>query len=301
MKRDRTIRLVPLMLLLSICCCTSRSPKNDLREALQDSYGHFLVALESEDEERIKSTMSSNAYVKNKNYCANLKAFFPSEMKKTAKFMPKLSKLVFVKVARKGPTAALIYSKDTRDQYQPGPRIKFILIKFINSGGGWKYDGMYSETTSKYNTDGSAKQLSLSSLAPDYAIDGKIHPVLPLLPEAEVVGFLHIVSLGYKVQVVINDRIQAVVNNTTLGIYVKGGLKFGENSLEIKCENIVSKTKNLNLGETISAEAKANFEEIFEKLNLTIKAKREGKNKEVFKYKPGLKTEGTHTYTFEVF
>lgn len=301
MKEGQIILLVPLMLLFSICCCTSSSPTNDLHDALQDSYGQFLAAVESEDEERIKSTMSSNAYAENKNYYANMKAPFTSEMKKIVKFMPKLSKMNFVKVAHEGPTAAIIYMKDTEDQYQSGPSIKFILIKFVNAGEGWKYDGIYAETTSKYNADGSAKQLSLSSLPLEYAIDGKIHPSPPLLPEAEVVGFLNIVSLGYKVEVVVNNRIQAIVNNTTLNAYVKGGLKFGDNFLEIKCEKTVSKKGNLKMGETISTEEKTKFEEIYEKLNLTITAKLEGTDKEVFKYEPGLKIEGTHTYNFEVF
>ena len=304
MKTYRTILLVSLMLLLTICCCTSSSPENELREELQESYDHFLSALESENEERIKSTMSSNVYAKNKNDFANLKASFTSEMKKTAKFMPKISKLSFVKVAHEGATAALIYSKDTKESYQPGPNITFILIKFVNSGSGWKYSGLYSETSSKYNANGSVKQLNLSSLAPEYAIDGKIEPTPPLLPEAEVVGFLHLISLGYKVEVVINNRKQAIINNSTLGAYVKGGLKFGENTLEIKCEKSVSKNNKLNLNAAMSDEEKAMYKQMhkrmFEKIELTIKAKREQKDEEVFKYKPGLKIEGTYTYTFKV-
>ena len=81
MKTNRIILLVFWNLFLSIYCCTSRSPENDLREALKDSYSHFLMAIESENEEMIKSAMSSYGYAVNKNYSANLKASFPSEMK----------------------------------------------------------------------------------------------------------------------------------------------------------------------------------------------------------------------------
>ncbi len=301
MKTNEIIRLMLLMLLLSfIFYCTSGSPENDLRKALQSTYDHFVISLHTESENQIKSDMSSNGYALSKNYYANLKASFPVEMKKTAPIMPKLSNLNFVKVIHNGPTAALVYSKKIKDQYQSGPSIKFILIKFVDEGSGWKYDSMFSETTSKYNADGSEKQLNLSSLAPEYAIDGNIHPAPPILPEAEVVGVVSITSLGYKVEVIINDRIQAVIDNTTIHSYVKGGLKFGENSLKIKCKKIVSENKNANPETTISTQENIKFKEIFTKLNLTIKAKLEGKDEEVFKYKPGLKIEGTHAYTFIV-
>ena len=294
------VRLFILAFLFSICCCNYSSPESDLRKALQDVYAQFLEAIESEDEYIIQRTMSSNAYGKNKNYFADLRAPFSSEMKKSAKFMPELSKLRFVKTVQKGPTAALIYSKDIKDQYQPGPGIQFIFIKFVNEGIGWKYDGMYSETTSKYNPDGSKKQFSLSSLAPEYAIDGQIHPAPQLLPDAEVVGVLNIISIGYTVEVIINNRNQPVVNNTTLNTFVKGGLKYGKNSIEITCKKNAGNFRDSNRIVQPGAEAAARLRETTDRLELTIRAKRYGKDEEVFKYKPGVKTKGTHTYIFSV-
>jgi hypothetical protein len=83
------------------------------------------------------------------------------------------------------------------------------------------------------------------------------------------------------VEVVINNKIQAIIDDTTLLTSVKGGLKFGENLIEFKCKKTISSTNDFSL-------------------NLTVKAKYEGKNEEVFIYKPGLKIEGKHIYTFMV-
>lgn len=281
MKTNRTILLVPLMLLLSICYCTSRSPDSELRKALQDSYNQYLSSLQSEDEEKIRNTMSSHAYAVSKNDCANLKTSFVKEEKKAIRFMPKISKLDFVKIVHAGSTAALLYSKDTKEEHMPGPSITFILIKFVDEGSGWKYDGVYSETTSKYRADGSQKQFDEVSLPPEYAIDGKIHPPPPLLHEAEVVGFFYVSSHGYKVEVVINNRIQAIIDDNNLFSPVKGGLKFGENVIEFKCTKTTSTSGDFSL-------------------NLTVKAKHEEKDEEVFVYKPRLKIEGKHTYSFMV-
>ena len=55
------------------------------------------------------------------------------------------------------------------------------------------------------------------------------------------------------------------VNNSTLSAFVKGDLKLGENSLEIKCEKSVSKDKNLDLDDDMSDEEKAMLKQIYEK------------------------------------
>ena len=98
-------------------------------------------------------------------------------MKQIAQYYPVISELNFVKVLHKGPTAALLYSNDSKDRFVPDqPMVDFTFIKFVNEKGSWKLDRIKVTTIAKYNKDGSLKEFDESDLSPEYKIDGKIHP-----------------------------------------------------------------------------------------------------------------------------
>lgn len=223
MIRSLQIIFLVLSLFILLYCCHSRSPDKELRKKLEASYAQYVESLQTEDEEKIRRTMSSYGYAVSKNYYADL---------------------------------------------------------------------------NKHNANGSLREFDESSLPPEDAIDGEIRPAPPLLPEVEVVGSLNVICRGFKVEVTINTKPQAVVENTTLFTPIKGGLKFGENSIKIKSEKSVPKGRNVKLESKMKDQEM--FKELFEKVDVSIKAKRGGKYIQVFEFRPGIKIEGTHIYTFMV-
>jgi hypothetical protein len=156
--------------------CTSISSDKDLRNTLEIAYTQFIKSSQSEDEETIRGTMSSSAYAISKNDCTKSGKSFISLMKQTAKHCPDISDLNFIKIQRKGPTASLLYSKDSEYNFAPDqPMIDFIFIKFVNEKSSWRLDRIKIASTAKYNKDGSLKEFDESELSPEYKIDGKIH------------------------------------------------------------------------------------------------------------------------------
>ena len=157
--------------------CTSTASGKDLRNTLESAYIHFVKSLQTDDEETIRDTMSSSAYALSKNDSKKIGKSFISVMKQIAQYYPVISDLNFVKVLHKGPTAALLYSNDSKDRFVPDQQmVDFTFIKFVNEKGSWKLDRIKVTTIAKYNKDGSLKEFDESDLSPEYKIDGKIHP-----------------------------------------------------------------------------------------------------------------------------
>ena len=165
------------ILFLFHCACTSGASDKDLRNALESAYIQFVKSLQSDDEETIRDTMSLSAYALSKNDSNKTGKSFISVMKQIAQYYPVISELNFVKVLHKGPTAALLYSNDSKDRFVPDqPMVDFTFIKFVNEKGSWKLDRIKVATIAKYNEDDSLKEFDESDLSPEYKIDGKIHP-----------------------------------------------------------------------------------------------------------------------------
>ena len=177
MNLNKITLLIFGILFLFHSSCTSSTSDKDLRNTLESAYVHFVKSLESDDEETTRDTMSSSAYALSKNDSNKTGRSFISVMKQIAQYYPVISDLDFVKVLHKGPTAALLYSNDSKDRFVPDQAmVDFTFIRFVNEKGSWKLDRIKVATTAKYNEDGSLKEFDESDLSPEYKIDGKIHP-----------------------------------------------------------------------------------------------------------------------------
>ncbi len=176
MSFKRIAVLVFGILFLFHSSCTSSSSNKDFRNTLESAYIQFVKSLQSDDEETIRDAMSSSAYALSKNDSKKTGKSFISFMKQTAKYYPDITDLNFVKVLHKGPTAALLYSNDSKDRFAPDqPMVDFTFIKFVNEKGSWKLDRIKVTTIAKHNEDGSLKEFDESELSPEHKIDGKIH------------------------------------------------------------------------------------------------------------------------------
>ena len=151
-----------------------------------------------------------------------------------AKFSPDLSQSKFIKVIEKGPTAGLLYVKDSPEKDANGtPRVDFLFIKFVKEAPGWKVDGMTFIGAPKLQADGKETEFNLTELPPEFQITGEIPEPPKLLRVAEAAGELYVKSFGWKTYVTINDVEQRLTENESQSCMVEGGLRKGTNTVVI--------------------------------------------------------------------
>lgn len=231
----------------------------------------------------LEKTMSSFRLGMMKNNLASAKRSLTPEMIRTvAEYAPDISASRFVTLLENGPTAGLVYVKDSDDVDATGkPRVTFTFIKFVKEGSGWRVDGAADIGSPKFRDNGEPAEFDPSDLPSTYEIDGKVPGAPAPVAASEFSAFLDVFCPGYKTQVTVNGVEQATTVNQSHSGLLAGGLRKGTNSIVI----VVSRIQQ-----------DASFEPM-----VTIRRIREDRSaEEVFKFEPQENVEGTHTAIFTV-
>ncbi len=217
-----------------------------------------------------------------KNLANARRSLTPDMIKSIAEDAPDISKAKFVKLMENGPTAGLVYVKDSKEKDASNkPRVTFMFIKFVKENDVWKVDGEMDIGSPKFQKNGKESEFNPSELPPTHEIDGKVRksPEQPSVPD--ISGVLDVSSYGYKTEVTINEVGQKATLNGSYSGLIEKGLRKGRNSVVIRFTKIDDKTA-FKPGVTIR------------------RATNDRKSKEVFKYEPKDNIEGAHTFTFTV-
>ncbi len=163
-----------MFLFLSLSC-TSSTDDEAFKHELENNYIQFLKALKKGDDEGIKKAMSSYFYASTRNDCADAKELFTAKIKEMSEVYPEPSDMDFIKIFKKGPTSALLFSRDSDATEVFGrPMLMFLFIKFVKEGTTWKTDAIELMDVEKYNADGSVTAFEESFLSEGSLIDGKV-------------------------------------------------------------------------------------------------------------------------------
>lgn len=256
-----------------------------LRADLENLWTAYLKANHSGDLKRFKETSSANNYATLVNMLASAgNELTPDVITSMAELLPDPSKLEFVEMIENGPTAGLVYVEDGGDSDNPNipSPIKFNFIKFVQEPSGWKVDGMLTIGKPKYQRDGSETRFEHSDILEELAIDGKVLDAPQPMAKAEVKGVIDVSSYGYKTEVTINGVKQSGAKDSNSSGYIEGGLKKGENHIEI----VIS-----------SMEGTGSDWEPSVKIRYLDAA---GEGKEAFLFEPEKEFEGRHSFTFRI-
>jgi|GEM_PF-774678 len=263
---------------------TPASPTS-LRADLENLWTAYLKANHSGDLKRFKETSSAHSYATLVNMLASAgNELTPDVITSMAELLPDPSKLEFVEMIENGPTAGLVYVEDGGDSDNPNipSPIKFNFIKFVQEPSGWKVDGMLTIGKPKYQRDGSETRFEHSDILEELAIDGKVLDAPQPIPKAEVKGVIDVRSYGYKTEVAINGVKQRSTEASASSGYIEGGLKKGENHIEI----VISSMEGT--GSDWEPSVKIRY------LNA------DGEEKEAFLFEPEKEFEGRHSFTFRI-
>ena len=282
MKLSQLFFFILVAVLLSQFCSPAASPDDVSRKTLESAFGLFLKASRSGEESALQQSLCSFRYASIKNNLASMKqSFTPEIIKEMSTDYPDIADLTFLKVLSKGPTAALLYSRDSDDRDASNkPQIEFIFLRFVKEENIWKFDTGMLIGDVKVQEDGSLTEFDEADLPRELAIDGKVPRIPEPVQMAEIRGFLDVSSYGYKTIVTINNTQQMMIEDGSKSSVIKGGLKSDHNSIEITVEKIEEGSPS--------------------RPRVTVSTRTGGTVKEVFAFAPENKIEGKHQFTFRV-
>ena len=216
-----------------------------------------------------------------KNNLASAKrSLAPELIKSLSEDAPDISTAKFLKLMENGPTAGLVYVKDSEEKDASNkPRVTFMFIKFVKENEVWKVDGEMNMGSPKFQENGKESEFDPSELPPPLAIDGKV-PASPEQASApDISGLLNVSSYGYKTEITINGVEQGAILNKSYSGLIEKGLRKGTNSIVIRFTKTDDQTA---FKPSVMIQGVTNNRE----------------SKEVFKFEPKDAIEGTHTFTF---
>jgi len=260
-------------------------PSTSLRADLENIWAAYLKANRSGDLKQYKEISSTHSYATLVNALASVgRELTSDDITSMAELLPDPSKLEFVEVIENGPTVGLVYVEDGGEGDNPNipSPLKFNFIKFVQEPSGWKVDGISKIGKPKYQRDGSQTRFEHSDIPKELAIDGNVPEAPQPVAKAEVKGVIDVSSYGYKTEVAINGAKQSGAEDSTSSGYIEGGLKKGENHIEI----VISSMKGT--GSDWEPSVKIRY------LNAA------GEEKEAFLFEPEKEFEGRHSFTFRI-
>ncbi|MBN2090071.1 hypothetical protein JW964_10665 [candidate division KSB1 bacterium] len=257
--------------------------ENSLRTTLEKTWEIYLQASNSGKESELEKVMSSFRLGTMKNDLANAKRSLTADMiKSIAQYGPDISTAEFVTLWEKGPTAGLVYVRDSEEKDAAGkPQVTFTFIKFVKEESGWKVDGAMNIGSPKFQDNGKKTKFNPSDLPPTYEIDGKVPKAPAPVNVSEIAAFLDVHCPGYKIQVTVNGIEQPTTIDKSSSGLLKDGLHEGKNSIVI----IVTLTEK---------------DTPFKPRVAVRRVLKDKKTAEVFKYEPLKDIEGKHSFTFTV-
>lgn len=275
-----------LILILSLILFTNASTiadSNSLRTTLEKSWYAFLDSHKTGKESELQKTMSSYslAFMKNGLISSQLK-LTPDFIKNMGKFIPDITTYKFLKVFKNGPTAGLLYEKQTAEVNIDGKeQINYFFIKFVEEKNIWKVDRVSDTSKPKFNDNGERVEFTEADLSYDFKIDGIVRNPPNLLSAPYRKAYLDVYSKNHITNVQINGINQRDTVYTSSSGTIIGGLKKGSNNILI----FVSNTENKSTTG----------------LSITIRQiLKDRSTKEVFIFKPKESSEGTFSFNFNV-
>lgn len=267
------------LLILSNCSATD----NSFQTILEKAWNDYLHASKTGTESELEKVMSSYRFGRMRNnLISSNRAFTPEMIKSIAENAPDISSAEFVSLIENGPTAGLVYVRDSEEKDASGkPRVYFIFIKFVKEEGEWKVDAGMEIGSPKFQNDGKKSMFNPSDLPPTYEIDGQVLSAPKPITVPDITAFLDIYAPGYKIQVTVNGVEQETVENKSYSGLLKEGIQKGKNSIIIIATMIDRDTPF--------------------KPTVTIRRiLRDNKTEEAFKFEPKENVEGEHKYSFSV-
>ena len=237
-----TAAVFALAALLSVFGTTgARSAETDqaLSSTLRQVYFKWVKAMRESDTDLWRKTTARYRQYGIRNLVVSEKKKWPDALFDTMLAPPDVSEMTLARVMQKGVTAQLIYyGKANFGVEIEGGEIPdgLLFLMFVKEKDGWKFN------TSRFMSLAEAEEESAQAAAGDFAFldapdlqpPGTVPPLPKLCPYPELVGYVEIVSIGYRSSLKVNGHSNhTVIDNVQRGLII-GGLKEGVNPIDVE-------------------------------------------------------------------
>lgn len=178
-----------------------------------------------------------------RNLIVSQKQPFPAALFDLPMRPPETATLRFLKMDINGATGHLAYFGKVDVGLLEVAEIpeNLLILKFIRESTGWKFDttrlvnlGSVPEVRATLKNGGSSGFLS----EPEFAPTGVVPPTPKPCPVPDRIGVLQIASFGYQTTAVVNGFDAATVTNNAEEHLIIGGLRDGENPLQLAVKTL---------------------------------------------------------------
>jgi hypothetical protein len=216
-----------------------------LEEDLASAYDSWRAAVQKKDFEAWRRATVYARQITTKNLIVSQRQEFPKAIFNFPVQFPPLDTLRLLGARRKGDTAAAVYFGRVDFGLGVNPVPESILItRFVFERRAWRYDSstvMNLETSPGLKRNSEKGDLAFLDDAP-FAPSGVVPPVPDQCGLPDYVADVHIVALGHKAKVSINGISNHSVEDNVGTEVVIGGLKKGENRIELEMEELARST-----------------------------------------------------------
>lgn len=233
----------PFRLLLAAMLCAfvpsawATNP-GDKRE-MEQAYSRWREAMVTRSLPAWQQATATSRQITTRNLIVSQKQPFPTALFDIPMRPPETATLRFLKAEVNGPTGQLMYFGKVDVGLLEAKEIpeNILILKFIREASGWKFDttrlvnlSSAPEVRATLKNGGSSAFLN----EPEFSPTGIVPPTPKPCPMPDRIGVLQIASFGYETHAVVNTFDVATVSNNAEEHLVIGGLRDGENPLELK-------------------------------------------------------------------
>lgn len=266
------IKLFKCPLIMTLAFSSSLVVAQKMPETSNQVYSDLCKAIKSKDLVAYEKVLTSASFIRQKNEALSYGISYPAdlfEMLNASMF--ELKDMTYIGFKQVGQTMNAFYLYD----YKLEKVIVTICLEEHDSK--WQMDLMKMRDARDFIKEINQSDYSFIN-EKEFLPSGILKPVPVEVKKVEVMAMLDITCYGYKVEVIVNGISQDEVSDKSRSGVLIGGIRKGENTIEMKIEKI-------------------NSEETFSP-TITIRADVQGQEVEVFKFE-GQSESGTIIKSFD--
>ena len=222
-----------------------------LRQSMEQVYETWRNAMLKKDYTSWKKVTAYARQVETRNVVVSQKKQFPGAVFAVPMKPPSLMKLKPLSVQSNGPTATAIYFGQVDFEVDAAaPTSSLLVLRYLKEDT-WKFHSLAVMGGLPVDVieDIGANRLGFLK-EPEFQPSGRSPKVQQPCPKPDHIADLHVISLGFETEVVINGISEHTTSDDFGTQLVIGGLKNGKNTISIKSRKMsksVSGQKNLKV------------------------------------------------------
>ncbi len=226
-----SIRMKKNILLFLCLLLSMNSEAQKLPDDAHQLYQDFSAAVKENSIEGIQAVMTKGSFISIKNDALSFGIVYPGDViDQLSLSMLDFKYFKYMTYKTNGPTSNAYYL------YTEGNSESIIITLCMElENGKYKLDGLKMRDAKDFMINLNNKDYSFLDLA-EFRPSGVVKPMPPIIEKVDYIANIDITCYGYTVSVTVNGIFQETVQNKSRSGVLMGGVKKGENIVELSIE-----------------------------------------------------------------